>query len=219
MPDVEQVPMLPRLGARVLVGRLDLRAENGRRRATASAGRRGWCARAIRSASPVPRWLRSARTGDQADGDHGHPGIVSPPHEQRQFVDGTGARPDAAAPPWDDSGVGALNVRCQMRSPAAGRLACATVAPLRHLRGGAPLAESARFNAMPWEAIMSVARVTEIISSSDQSFEHAVKEGVERANQTLENIKEAWVASQKVVVESGRIVEYRVTLKVTFVLR
>jgi hypothetical protein len=106
-----------------------------------------------------------------------------------------------------------------MRSPAAGRLACATVAPLRHLRGCAPLAESARFNAMPWEAIMSVARVTEIISSSDQSFEHAVKEGVERANQTLENIKEAWVASQKVVVESGRIIEYRVTLKVTFVLR
>jgi dodecin len=72
---------------------------------------------------------------------------------------------------------------------------------------------------MPWEAIMSVARVTEIISSSDQSFEHAVKEGVERATQTLENIKEAWVASQKVVVESGQIVEYRVTLKVTFILR
>jgi dodecin len=71
----------------------------------------------------------------------------------------------------------------------------------------------------PWEAIMSVARVTEIISASDQSFEHAVKEGVERANQTLENIKEAWIASQKVVVENGKIVEYRVTLKVTFVLR
>src|SRR5690606_10889712 len=66
---------------------------------------------------------------------------------------------------------------------------------------------------------MSVARVTEIISASDQSFEHAVQEGVQRANQTLENIKEAWVASQKVVVENGNIVEYRVTLKVTFVLR
>jgi dodecin len=72
---------------------------------------------------------------------------------------------------------------------------------------------------MPWEATMSVARVTEIISASDQSFEHAVREGIERANQTLENIKEAWVASQRVVVESGKIVEYRVTLKVTFVLR
>jgi dodecin len=75
------------------------------------------------------------------------------------------------------------------------------------------------FSAMPWEAIMSVARVTEIISASDQSFEHAVKEGIERANQTLENIKEAWVASQRVVVENSKIVEYRVTLKVTFVLR
>ena len=62
-------------------------------------------------------------------------------------------------------------------------------------------------------------RVTEIISASDQSFEHAVREGVERANQTLENIKEAWIASQKVVFENGRIVEYRVTLNVTFVLR
>jgi flavin-binding protein dodecin len=66
---------------------------------------------------------------------------------------------------------------------------------------------------------MSVARVTEIISASDKSFEAAVKEGIERANQTLENIKEAWIASQKVVVENGRIVEYRVTLNVTFVLR
>jgi hypothetical protein len=66
---------------------------------------------------------------------------------------------------------------------------------------------------------MSVARVTEIISASDQSFEHAVKEGIARASQTLENIKEAWIASQKVVVENGQIVEYRVTLNVTFVLR
>ena len=66
---------------------------------------------------------------------------------------------------------------------------------------------------------MSDARVTELISASDQSFEHAVREGIARANQTLENIKEAWVASQKVVVENGNIIEYRVTLKVTFVLR
>jgi dodecin len=66
---------------------------------------------------------------------------------------------------------------------------------------------------------MSVARVTEIISASDKSFEDAVKTGIERASQTLENIKEAWIASQKVVVENGNIVEYRVTLNVTFVLR
>ena len=65
---------------------------------------------------------------------------------------------------------------------------------------------------------MSVARVTEIISASNKSFDDAVKQGIERANQTLENIKEAWVASQRVVVENGKVVEYRVTLKVTFVL-
>ena len=66
---------------------------------------------------------------------------------------------------------------------------------------------------------MSVARVTEIISASNKSFEDAVESGIQRASQTLENIKEAWIASQKVVVENGRIVEYRVTLNVTFVLR
>ena len=65
---------------------------------------------------------------------------------------------------------------------------------------------------------MSVARVTEIISASDKSFEDAVKEGIARANQTLDNIKEAWDAGHKVVVENGQIVEYRVTLNVTFVL-
>jgi flavin-binding protein dodecin len=76
-----------------------------------------------------------------------------------------------------------------------------------------------RSTASRWEATMSVARVTEIISASNKSFEDAVKTGIERANQTLDNIKEAWVASQRVVVEGGKIVEYRVTLNVTFVLR
>jgi dodecin len=76
-----------------------------------------------------------------------------------------------------------------------------------------------RATASRWEAAMSVARVTEIISASDKGFDDAVKEGIERASQTLENIKEAWIASHKVVVENGKIVEYRVTLNVTFVLR
>jgi dodecin len=76
-----------------------------------------------------------------------------------------------------------------------------------------------RATASRWEAAMSVARVTEIISASDKGFDDAVKEGIERASQTLENIKEAWVAGYKVVVENGKIVEYRVTLNVTFVLR
>ena len=65
---------------------------------------------------------------------------------------------------------------------------------------------------------MSVAKVTEIISSSKKSFEDAVESGIQRADKTLKNITSAWVKDQKVVVENGKIVEYRVVLKVTFVL-
>jgi len=66
---------------------------------------------------------------------------------------------------------------------------------------------------------MSVARVTEIISSSNKSFKDAVQNGIERANKTLENVKGAWIQDEKVVVEDGKIVEYRVIMKVTFVLK
>lgn len=66
---------------------------------------------------------------------------------------------------------------------------------------------------------MSVARVTEIISSSKESFEDAVKTGLRRAAATLTNVKGAWVEGQKVVCDNnGNINEYRVILKVTFVL-
>ena len=65
---------------------------------------------------------------------------------------------------------------------------------------------------------MSVARVTEIWSSSPNSFEDAVRVGVERANKTLRNVKGAWVQDQKVSVEDGKITEFRVNLKVTFIL-
>ncbi|MFV2052302.1 dodecin family protein [Aliiroseovarius sp. YM-037] len=65
---------------------------------------------------------------------------------------------------------------------------------------------------------MSVARVTEIIASSEKSFEDAVKEGVDRASKTLKNVQNAWVQDQKVTVKGGKISEYRVNLKVTFVL-
>lgn len=66
---------------------------------------------------------------------------------------------------------------------------------------------------------MSVARVTEIIASSKQGFDHAVQKGVKRANKTLKNVKGAWVEDMKVVVENGEIAEYRVVMKVTFVLK
>lgn len=66
---------------------------------------------------------------------------------------------------------------------------------------------------------MSVAKVTEIIASSDKSFEDAVKTGIKRANKTLQDIKGAWVSDQQVKVDNGKITEFRVTMKVTFVLK
>ena len=66
---------------------------------------------------------------------------------------------------------------------------------------------------------MSVARVTEIIAGSPKGFDDAVRIGIERANKTLQNVTGAWVRDQKLVVEDGRIAEYRVNMKVTFVLR
>lgn len=66
---------------------------------------------------------------------------------------------------------------------------------------------------------MSVARVTEIVATSEKSFDDAVRVGIERANKTLENVKGAWIKDQKVVVENGQIKEFRVTMKITFVLR
>lgn len=66
---------------------------------------------------------------------------------------------------------------------------------------------------------MSVARVTEIIASSPKSFEDAVNIGVKRACKTLKNVKGAWVEGQKVIVKNDKISEYRVTLKVTFILK
>jgi flavin-binding protein dodecin len=64
---------------------------------------------------------------------------------------------------------------------------------------------------------MAVARVTEIIAASKKSFEDAVEQGVVRASKTLKNVEGAWVQDMKVVVEKGKIVEYRVNLKVTFI--
>ena len=65
---------------------------------------------------------------------------------------------------------------------------------------------------------MAIAKVSEIIASSPKSFEDAVTQGVQRANKTLKNVRGAWIAHQKVQVEKGKIVEYRVTMRVTFVL-
>jgi flavin-binding protein dodecin len=68
------------------------------------------------------------------------------------------------------------------------------------------------------EVAMSVARVTEITAASATSFSDAVQVGIARANKTLKNVQGAWVQDQKVIVKGGKIVEYRVNMKVTFVL-
>ncbi len=65
---------------------------------------------------------------------------------------------------------------------------------------------------------MSVAKITEISSSSTTSFEDAIQNGLARASKTLKNISGAWVESQKVDVANGKITTWRVIMKVTFVL-
>jgi flavin-binding protein dodecin len=66
---------------------------------------------------------------------------------------------------------------------------------------------------------MSVARVTEIKSTSTKSFDDAIRVGLDRANKKLQNMKSAWIENQEVLLdEKGKICEYRVQMKVTFVL-
>ena len=66
---------------------------------------------------------------------------------------------------------------------------------------------------------MAIARVTEIIAGSKTSFQDAVEKGIKRANKTLKNVEGAWVKDQSVILDKGEIKEYRVVLKVTFVLK
>lgn len=67
---------------------------------------------------------------------------------------------------------------------------------------------------------MSVVKVTEIGAGSSKSFEDAIKKGIARANKTLKNVRGAWIKEQDVVVsDKGEITEFRVKMKVTFVLK
>jgi dodecin len=66
---------------------------------------------------------------------------------------------------------------------------------------------------------MAVAKVIELIAGSSKSFEDAVKEGVARATETLGGVTSAWVKDQSVMVDGGKVTEYRVTMKVTFLLK
>ncbi len=66
---------------------------------------------------------------------------------------------------------------------------------------------------------MSIAKVSEIKSSSTKSFDDAIQEGIARASKTLENVKSAWVQDFEVITDgNGKITEYRVRMKITFVL-
>lgn len=66
---------------------------------------------------------------------------------------------------------------------------------------------------------MSVAKVTEITSSSSEGLEDAIQSGIERANKTLDKIKGAWVQQITVECDDGKITDWRVNMKVTFVLK
>lgn len=66
---------------------------------------------------------------------------------------------------------------------------------------------------------MTVAKVSEIIASSSKGFDDAIASGIKRATKTLKGVQSAWVADQEVLVKNDKVVEYRVRLKLTFVLK
>lgn len=65
---------------------------------------------------------------------------------------------------------------------------------------------------------MSIAKVTEITSSSEKSFDDAIRQGIARASETVDNIKGAWINEQRVVVNENQVQEYRVNMRLSFVL-
>lgn len=65
---------------------------------------------------------------------------------------------------------------------------------------------------------MSVAKITEISSTSEKSFDDAVRSGIARASMTLKNVTGAWVSEMKVDVQDAQIVRYRVNMRLTFIL-
>ncbi len=66
---------------------------------------------------------------------------------------------------------------------------------------------------------MSVAKTSEITASSSKSFEDAIRKGIEKMAETVDKIEGAWVKEQKVVVDDGEVTAYRVTMKVTFIVK
>jgi flavin-binding protein dodecin len=66
---------------------------------------------------------------------------------------------------------------------------------------------------------MSVAKTSEITASSSKSFEDAISSGIKKMSETVDKIEGAWIKEQKVIVDNGEVSSYRVTMKVTFVVK
>jgi dodecin len=65
---------------------------------------------------------------------------------------------------------------------------------------------------------MTIAKVSEITSSSTKSFDFAIEKGIKWAHKTIRGIQDAWIQDQKLVINDGKIIEYRVNMKISFVL-
>lgn len=65
---------------------------------------------------------------------------------------------------------------------------------------------------------MSVAKIIELSARSPESFEHAIEVGIKRATRTIDNIQGIWVKEMNAEIEDGAVSNYRVDMKVTFVL-
>ena len=65
---------------------------------------------------------------------------------------------------------------------------------------------------------MAIARVTEITAASSKSFDDAMAKGIKRANKKLRKVQGAWIQEQKLLIKGGKISEYRVNMKISFVM-
>ena len=65
---------------------------------------------------------------------------------------------------------------------------------------------------------MAIAKVVEVTSSSQKSFEDAIQTGISKVTETVKNVQGAWINEQKVIIQDNKITEYRVNLKISFLV-
>ena len=65
---------------------------------------------------------------------------------------------------------------------------------------------------------MAMAKVVEVNSSSQKSFEDAIQTGISKVTETVKNVQGAWINEQKVIIQDNKITEYRVNLKISFLV-